>query len=49
MADNIRGLEKGCREALEQIENPQYENDVREEGYPDVLKYGICFYKKSAW
>ena len=47
VADNVHGLEKGCREALQQIEDKHYENDVREEGYPSVKKYGICFYKKE--
>ena len=32
---------------LNQIEDKHYENDVLEEGYPSVLKYGICFYKKE--
>lgn len=45
VADNVHGLEKGCREALQQIEDKHYENDVREEGYPSVKKYGICFIK----
>ncbi len=47
VADNVHGLEKGCKEALQQIEDKHYENDVREEGYPSVKKYGICFYKKE--
>lgn len=40
-------LEKGCIEALEQIENLHYENNAKEEGYQDILKYDICFYKKE--
>ena len=47
MTDNIRGLEKGCEKALEQIEKLHYDNDIIEEGYTDILKYGICFYKKE--
>ncbi|MCI9128503.1 MAG: AAA family ATPase [Eubacterium sp.] len=47
ITDNVRRLEEGCMEALNQIEDKHYENDVLEEGYPDVLKYGICFYKKE--
>lgn len=47
VADNVNGLEEGCKEALSQIENLHYDNDVREEGYTDILKYGICFYKKE--
>ena len=47
VADNVHGLEKGCKKALQQIEDNHYENDVMEEGYPVILKYGICFYKKE--
>lgn len=47
ITDNISGLEKGCIEALEQIENLHYDNGIRKECYSDILKYGICFYKKE--
>ena len=47
MADSIHGLEKGCIKALEQIEKLRYDNDIKEEGYTDILKYGLCFYKKE--
>ena len=49
VADNINKLEKGCMEALEQIEKLHYDNDMIEEGYTDILKYGICFYKKECF
>ncbi|MFG6393349.1 MAG: ATP-binding protein [Lachnospiraceae bacterium] len=49
VADNINKLEKGCTEALEQIERLHYDNDIIEEGYTDILKYGICFYKKECF
>ncbi len=38
-AGNINGLEKGCEEALD--------NDIIKERYIDILKYGLCFYKKE--
>ena len=47
VAENINGLEKGCSEALEQIEKLHYDNDIIGEGYTDILKYGLCFYKKE--
>jgi len=47
VTDNINGLEKGCMDALEQIEKLHYDNDTIEEGYTDILKYGLCFYKKE--
>ncbi len=47
VADSINKLEQGCREALEQIERLRYADDILEEGYTDIIKYGICFYKKE--
>ena len=47
VAGNINGLEKGCEEALGQIERLHYDNDIIKEGYTDILKYGLCFYKKE--
>ena len=47
VADKMDNLEKGCLDALEQIENPHYDNDIKKEGYTDIIKYGICFYKKE--
>lgn len=47
LADNIHGMEKGCMDALEQIEKFHYDNELLEEGYTDISKYGICFYKKE--
>lgn len=44
---NINGLEKGCEEALGQIEKLHYDNDIIKERYIDILKYGLCFYKKE--
>ena len=46
VADSIHGLEKGCKKALEQIEKLHYDNDIIEEGYTDILKYGICLLLK---
>lgn len=40
-------MEKLCKEALEQIEERSYAAELIEEGYQSVLKYGICFCRKS--
>ena len=40
-------MEGMCREALRQIEERCYDEVLLEEGYPLILKYGICFCKKS--
>lgn len=40
-------MEKGCRKALRQIEEKKYKDALRQEGYEDILAYGICFYRKE--
>ena len=47
VAGEIGEMEGKCREALEQIEQEDYEQLLREEGYSEILKYGICFFKKG--
>ena len=36
-----------CDEALKQIEEKHYEADLNEEGYEDIMKYGMSFYRKD--
>lgn len=40
-------LEKGCREALEQIERMDYEDKLRQDDIVHVLKYGIACNRKK--
>ena len=40
-------MEGMCREALRQIEERRYDEVLVEEGYPFILRYGVCFCKKS--
>ena len=40
-------LEEKCDEALGQIEEQKYEEALRQEGYQDILKYGVAFYRKE--
>ncbi len=40
-------LERGCREALRQIEEKKYEAVLCKDGMKKILKYGIAFYKKN--
>jgi hypothetical protein len=47
VAKNIRQLEAKCDEALQQIEDKGYDKPLIEEGYTNILKYGITFYKKD--
>ena len=36
-----------CLQALSQIKEQNYEAALKEEGYSDIKKYGICFFKKE--
>lgn len=44
---NGETLEGQCAEALKQIEDRQYEVNLRDEGYTDIIKYGIAFKEKK--
>lgn len=45
--DKFSQMENGCLKALEQIDRQDYAADMLDEGYTSILKYGICFCKKS--
>lgn len=47
VSKTYQGLEKKCSEALRQIEEQKYEEALRQEGYQDILKYGVAFYRKE--
>jgi hypothetical protein len=47
IAKSARELPECCDAALRQIEEKNYEQEWIDEGYTDILKYGIAFYKKS--
>ena len=47
VARTYQELERRCDEALKQIEDWKYEETLRQEGYSDILKYGIAFYRKE--
>lgn len=47
VARKIKDMERLCDEALAQIEERQYEEELREEGYQEIIKYGVCFFKKG--
>lgn len=40
-------MEAGCEEALRQITEKKYEEELREDGYQDIMAYGICFFQKE--
>lgn len=41
------GMEKKCEEALAQIEAQKYAVPLEEDGYQEIRKYAICFFKKG--
>ena len=47
VAKTYRELEMKCDEALRQIEEQRYEEALHQEGYSDILKYGVAFYRKE--
>ena len=47
VAKTYQELEKKCDEALRQIEEQRYEEELRQEGYQNIMKYGVAFYRKE--
>ncbi len=47
ICDKPREIFIKCDKALEQIEEKKYEEELNEEGYEDIIKYGIAFYRKD--
>lgn len=47
VSDTFQGMEQECQRALKQIEEADYEAGLRAEGYSDIKKYGVCFYRKE--
>ena len=47
VAEIAKDLTKKCDEALAQIEAKKYDDDLLREGYTNVIKYGIAFYRKD--
>ena len=47
VSKTYQDLEEKCDEALRQIEEQKYEETLRQEGYQDILKYGVAFYRKE--
>jgi hypothetical protein len=47
VCDKPKDLFTKCDKALEQIEEMKYEEELNEEGYEDIIKYGMAFYRKD--
>lgn len=46
-AKSFQDMQGAARIALEQIEDRQYARELERDGYENIIKYGIAFYKKS--
>lgn len=40
-------IETDCDKALAQIEEGQHDAELQKDGYRNITRYGICFYKKE--
>lgn len=47
VAKSFKEMSEKCDEALNKIEEKQYDAELLEEGYTNIVKYGITFYKKD--
>ncbi len=47
VSDSFQGMEQECNKALKQIEEMDYEAELRTEGYDNIKKYGVSFYRKE--
>ena len=47
VAHTYQELDSKCDEALRQIEEQDYEASLRQEGYKDIMKCGVAFYRKE--
>jgi hypothetical protein len=47
IAPTYNALTTKCQEALQQIEDNRYADEFIEDGYTNIIKYGIAFYKKE--
>lgn len=49
VAKTFDELEKRADDALKQIEEKKYEMELRDDGYKNIIKYGISFFKKDCF
>lgn len=47
VAASMDDLEEACKRGLRQIEEKGYEQELREDGYKNIKRYAIAFYKKD--
>lgn len=47
LAKRFKELNAACETALRQIEEKKYDFDLAEEGYAEVICYGVGFFRKQ--
>jgi len=47
VSESFDNLEKRADDALKQIEEKKYEMELRDDGYKNIIKYGLAFYRKD--
>lgn len=47
VSDTFKGMEQCCDKALRQIYDKSYDAGLPEEGYTEVINYGIAFFRKQ--
>ena len=47
IAHSVAEMDNECDHALMQIEQQRYAEPFAKEGYPDIKRYALCFYKKE--
>lgn len=47
VTDRVQAMESKCNDALQQIEAQNYADSLLREGYENIIKYGVCFYRKE--
>lgn len=47
VAKKFEELDKRAHDALTQIEEKKYEKELIDDGYKNIIKYGISFFKKD--
>lgn len=47
VSDTFKGMEQCCDQALRQIYDKSYDAGLPEEGYTEVINYGIAFFRKQ--
>ena len=47
ISDTFRGMKAKCEEGFSQIEEQKYAVPLEDNGYQEILKYAICFFKKG--